>query len=184
MKMGSKTPSMTEDGFRQAMTRLQSQYRISNDKFGSYCFDFRKLAEKIGLERFEMAVTRAIEERVSAFAPTVAEFRSYVPAPVDRRQYCARCSGTHWLKTRDDLRNNPQMMRCPDCDHLPAKAWEPTAEDYRHRQEHPEEYWGEPDMLALLREQGRRIAANEEPIRSAAAAQAFILATRKSLNRT
>ena len=105
-------PKQFEVRFVAAMTRMAANYRIDADRIAAMCVDFRRLGEKVGIERFEAGMEKMIAERQSPYPPTLAEFSNFVPSSLKARHFCNECQGEAFIYFERD--GERWAKRCPN----------------------------------------------------------------------
>lgn len=116
-----------------------------------------EVCREVGEPRFRSAVDSLLADRPYNTFPTLGEFRQYIPSAQQRRHSCAQCQNG-FIDAGQDEAGNRQVARCPnrhEAGKSEAKISWAMAED---RKEHPENYFGVPDVVCAMRAQFKRKA--------------------------
>ena len=93
------------------MSRLRGNWPIEESRFDAALQNFHFLWEEIGEKRFTRATEGIISDSPYQYFPSIAEFRSYIPA--EGRKFCGNCDNG-FIDGGTDSRGNRQLKFC-DC---------------------------------------------------------------------
>lgn len=138
---------------------MTANWPTDADRGETLAKEYRAIWEKVGADRFAIGVTRIIHESELRFFPSCGEFRGYIPNSNDktwrRDPGCERCHGTGWQRLPDyEARRmyGDQLamcsLRCNDCLNRGESNMAALRAD---RAKNPDEYFGEADVIALMR---------------------------------
>jgi len=155
----TSAPSKAQRYFLREWTKLTDNWPMEDDRSKRLHAQFFLIWRDVGEVRFRVAVKAIIDARAYASFPTQAEFRGFIPdrdtVKWDWDSNCPDCHGTGWTVTQEyhDLPHgrwqNREVKRCDreGC----KKAVESDRARYLDRDRHPDNYFGEADVIALMR---------------------------------
>jgi hypothetical protein len=155
----TSAPSKATRYFNLEWTKLIDNWPIEDERSKRLYSQFFLIWRDVGEVRFRMAVKAIIDARAYATFPTQAEFRGFIPdrdvVKWDWDRNCPDCHGTGWTVTQEyhDLPHgrwqNREVKRCDreGC----KKAMESDRARYLDRDRNPDNYFGEADVIALMR---------------------------------
>lgn len=119
-------PKNSTGHFNAQMKRLANNFTdLSPAAWVDRANEFKRVYDEIGGERFERTVTRVIDEHRDeygkAWSPKVAEFRSYIVAPLamsEPRKTCPKCKdmcGFVYVSVRNCFGDERQAVK--SCTH-------------------------------------------------------------------
>lgn len=145
-------------GFLASFGRLTANWPIDEDRTKTQSREFRRIHDEVGIARFDAAVSKVIHEGPYKFFPSVAEFRSFIPAPSGRYPdaNCESCHGSGWMRVADyearRMYGDPNAMCVLRCQCLKDQVdTEEIRRLARDRSQHPDDYFGEADVIAMMR---------------------------------
>ena len=144
--------------FLASVSRLSANWPIDSTRAEGLERELRKVFDEVGISRFDAGVSAIITEGKYQFFPSMAEFRGFIPAPGGRHAdaNCEKCHGSGWMRLPDyearRMYRDPNascVLRCQcltsdiDTEAIRAMA--------RDRRQNPDDYFGEADVVAMLR---------------------------------
>jgi hypothetical protein len=150
---------------------LTANWPIDEDRTKTQSREFRRVHDEVGISRFDAAVSKIIHENAYKFFPSVAEFRAYVPQASGRHAdaNCEKCHGTGWMRLPDyearGMYRDPSAACVLRCQCLTSEIdGEEIRKLARSRSQHPDEFFGEADVIAMMRIAQERKANNQPPL--------------------
>jgi len=144
--------------FLSSFRRLLANWPIDEGRYKTLEREYRAIFDEVGVSRFDAGVSSILREGKYQFFPSLAEFRAFIPAPGGRHAdaNCEKCHGSGWMRLPDyearRMYRDPNatcVLRCQcltsdiDTEAIRAMA--------RDRRQNPDEYFGDADVVAMMR---------------------------------
>ena len=179
--------------FLSCIARLEANWTVQPGRIEGIIENYKTVFDEVGPSRFVKGVSSIIQSGAYGFFPTCSEFRGYIPqaGKADAtNHYCGKCDDG-WLRSKNtpdafvhNAIHETAVYPCP-CrgGDVSVTDWEGSgqhskreqtpneypAKDYaalaRDRREHPDEYFGEADVIVMMRMIQNRVAKGiKEPV--------------------